>query len=267
MGNALFIIWRESAEAMLVVGILYAWLKKQPDAALGMRYLWGGVAAGVGLALLLAGVMLGMAQVLSPDAMEYFQLGMVLVAASLIVQMVFWMRKHGRTLKKELESGMQKNLETANWWGMLTVVMLAVGRESAETVVFLYGLGLEQHPLLETLGVVALGLGLAYLTFWALQQGGRYLSWRTFFRFSEILLLLLASALLMTGIEKMMNFGWLPPLVDPVWDSSLLLDDSTRTGGLIAALTGYRSHPALMLLLAYGAYWLSVWALMKRAPR
>ena len=26
MGNALFIIWRESAEAMLVVGILYAWL-------------------------------------------------------------------------------------------------------------------------------------------------------------------------------------------------------------------------------------------------
>ena len=31
MGNALFIIWRESAEAMLVVGILYAWLAKQPD--------------------------------------------------------------------------------------------------------------------------------------------------------------------------------------------------------------------------------------------
>ena len=30
MGNALFIIWRESAEAMLVVGILYAWLRKHP---------------------------------------------------------------------------------------------------------------------------------------------------------------------------------------------------------------------------------------------
>jgi len=54
MGNALFVIWRESAEAMLVVGILYAWLKRQPDARLGMRYLWGGVAAGVGLALGLA---------------------------------------------------------------------------------------------------------------------------------------------------------------------------------------------------------------------
>ena len=39
MGNALFIVWRESAEAMLVVGILYAWLKRRPDAASGMRYL------------------------------------------------------------------------------------------------------------------------------------------------------------------------------------------------------------------------------------
>ena len=32
MGNALFIVWRESAEALLVVGIVYAWLKRQPDA-------------------------------------------------------------------------------------------------------------------------------------------------------------------------------------------------------------------------------------------
>jgi high-affinity iron transporter len=45
MGNALFIVWRESAEAMLVVGILYAWLKRRSDATIGMRYLWGGVAA------------------------------------------------------------------------------------------------------------------------------------------------------------------------------------------------------------------------------
>ncbi len=27
MGQVLFIVWRESVEALLVVGILYAWLK------------------------------------------------------------------------------------------------------------------------------------------------------------------------------------------------------------------------------------------------
>src|SRR5258705_495282 len=107
MGNALFIVWRESAEAMLVVGILYAWLKRRPDAAVGLRYLWGGVAAGVGLALALAIVMLGVASGLSDDALEYFQVAMMLIAAGLIVQMVFWMRRHGRTFKKELEAGMR----------------------------------------------------------------------------------------------------------------------------------------------------------------
>ena len=80
MGNALFIIWRESAEAMLVVGILYAWLRRRPDAAVGMRYLWGGVAAGAGLAALLALVMLGIASSLSGAALDYFQLAIILIA-------------------------------------------------------------------------------------------------------------------------------------------------------------------------------------------
>lgn len=59
MGNTLFIVWRESVEGILVVGILYAWLKAHPEGARGMRYLWGGVTAGLGLAGLLALAMMG----------------------------------------------------------------------------------------------------------------------------------------------------------------------------------------------------------------
>ena len=46
MGQIIFIMWRESVEALLVVGILYAWLSRTPDAAGGKRWLWGGVALG-----------------------------------------------------------------------------------------------------------------------------------------------------------------------------------------------------------------------------
>src|SRR5512137_1143341 len=171
MGNALFIVWRESTEAMLVVGILYAWLKRQPDARTGLRFLWGGVAAGIGLALALAAVMLGLATLLTGDALDYFQVAMMLVAAGLIVQMVLWMRHHGRTMKRQLESEMQSALATANWWGMLVVVMLAVGRESAEAVVFLYGLGMQPESTGRLLAVIALGMALAYATFALLQAG------------------------------------------------------------------------------------------------
>ena len=49
--QALFIVWRESVEAILVVGIAYAWLK-QSGALTGLRYRWLGVLGG----LLLAGL-------------------------------------------------------------------------------------------------------------------------------------------------------------------------------------------------------------------
>ena len=267
MGNALFIIWRESAEAMLVVGILYAWLRKHPDAKRGMRYLWAGVGAGVGLALALAAVMLGIARALSEEGLEYFQLAMMLAAAGLIVQMVFWMRRHGRTLKRELEANMQSNATTANWWGLLVVVALAVGRESAETVVFLYGLGVQYQSAWSFLGILALGVGAAWLTFWALQQGGRILSWKAFFRASEILLLLLAGALLVSASEKLVALDLLPPLVDRLWDTSALIDDSSRVGGLLAAFTGYRARPALLPLLLLAAYWAVVGTLLRRSPQ
>ena len=267
MGNALFIIWRESAEAMLVVGILYAWLRKQPDVARGMRYLWGGVAAGVGLALVLAAVMLGIAQMLSDDGLAYFQLAIMVVAAGLIVQMVFWMRRHGRTLKRELESNLQDTATTANWWGMLVVVMLAVGRESAEAVVFLYGLGVQYGSAWEFLGILGLGIGSALLTFWALQQGSRIVSWKVFFRASEILLLLLAGALIVSAAEKMIALDLVPPLIDRLWDTSGLIDDSSRPGGLLAAFTGYRARPSLLPLLLLAAYWATISLLLRRTPR
>lgn len=54
MGNALFIVWRETIEAMMVIGILHGWLSARPDARTGFPWLWGGVAAGLGLAVLLA---------------------------------------------------------------------------------------------------------------------------------------------------------------------------------------------------------------------
>lgn len=266
MGNALFIVWRESAEAMLVVGILYAWLKQRPDAATGMRFLWGGVAAGAALALVLALIMLGIASSLSGDALDYFQLAIMLVAAALIVQMVFWMRRRGRTFKKDLEADMADNVRKANWWGLLIVVALAVGRESAEAVVFLYGLGAEKNGIANLPIVLVLGIGAAFATFWLLQQGTRWLSWRVFFRVSETLLLLLAGALIVSGVEKLIALDVLPDLVDPVWNTTRLLDDSGRFGGLIASFTGYRSRPALLPLAALAIYWTLIVTFL-RTPR
>lgn len=266
MGQVLFIVWRESAEAMLVVGILHAWLRANPGRGLGMGHLWGGVVAGVLAALGLGGAILWFQSFFAGDAQDYFQLAMVLAASGLILQMVAWMRKHGRNLKRSLEAGLERSAGTAGGLGLFMLVLLAVAREGSEMVIFLYGTGLAQQgmDLLWFLGATAAGLALAGLTFWILQWGGKVLSWKTFFRVSEGLLLLLAGSLLVNGLEKMEAFGWLPSLKAPLWNSAWLLNDNGRLGGLVASLTGYRAQPSLLLVLLYALYWVVVLGALNR---
>ena len=152
---------------------------------------------------------------------------------------------------------------------MLIVVALAVGRESAETVVFLYGLGTQYTSVWAVrAGILALGLGAALAhVLGAAARRQRSCRGGTFFRVSEILLLLLAGALLIGAVDKLISFDLLPPLIDPLWDTSAVLDDGSRVGGLVAAFTGYRAHPSLLALLMLAAYWAGVVALLRRASR
>ncbi len=266
MEQVLFIVWRESVEAMLVVGILYTWLRSTPEGKRGLNYLWGGVAAGLALAVALALVLLGVSSWLSDEGQEWFQAIMSLAACALVVQMVVWMKKHGRTLKGELESGARSSIANDNWWGLFVLVAIAVAREGSETVVFLYGTvsageGGSDMLMLALAGVA--GFAVALLTFWLLQLGGKLITWRRFFRVTEILLLLLAGSLLVGGLDHLISLDVLPTIVDPVWDSSWLLDDSSGVGKILADFAGYRAYPALISVLLWVAYWVVVWGLLR----
>ncbi|WP_025128612.1 FTR1 family protein [Pseudomonas sp. PH1b] len=266
MEQVSFIVWRESVEALLIVGILYTWLRESPEGRRGFRYLWGGVAAGLALAIALAFVLLGVSSWLSDDGQEWFQAGMALVACALVVQMVLWMKTHGRALKGELESGAQQSLRTDSWWGLLVLVMIAVAREGSETVVFLYGTvsaGAESGSML-LLALAGVGGFLAALvTFWLLQLGGKLITWQRFFMLTEFLLLLLAGALLVGGLDHLISLGVVPPLIDPVWDSSGLLSDSSGIGKVLADFAGYRAYPALITVVALLVYWVTVLVVLR----
>ncbi|MBV8627553.1 MAG: FTR1 family iron permease, partial [Paraburkholderia sp.] len=67
--------------------------------------------------------------------------------------------------------------------------------------------------------------------------------------------------------DKLIDKEILPTLVDQLWNTSALLDDSGTFGSLVATLTGYRAHPALMNLVAYAVYWAIVYGLVRRANR
>ncbi|HWL27584.1 MAG TPA: FTR1 family protein [Burkholderiaceae bacterium] len=275
MEQVAFIVWRESVEALLLVGILYAWLRQSPEGRKGLPWLWGGVACGALLAGLLALLLLGISSWLSSEGQELFQAAMALVASALVVQMVYWMRRHGRTLKQDLQAGADREMERANWWGVLFLVAIAVAREGSETVVFLYGMvaaGVSSGSAWKLALAGVAGFVAALGSFWLLQLGGKFLTWRRFFRLTEVLLLLLACSLLVTGTDRLISLGILPTLIDPVWDSSALLATDSGLGKVLADFAGYRAFPALSQLLTWLLYWIVVWALLRRtrqrsAPR
>ncbi len=261
MGAPLFIVWRESVEALLVIGILYAWLRRENFISL-TKQLW----IGTGLGLVLAGLLAVMFWVASNwfagAGGEWFFTIMMLVAALLILQMVVWMHYHGRGIKKYLEQEAVNSLQkTGSGIGILVLAMLAVAREGSETVVFLAGVGVQQQGTSLSFFILGgvLGFILALLTFWLLQKSSTIISWKWFFFISELLLLLIGGGLFISAFDKaaaQISSYNLPEWVyhfidDPVWSSAWLIpDNSTLTG-----LTGYHAEPSLMQVIVFIFYW------------
>jgi high-affinity iron transporter len=260
------VVWRESIEALLVVGILHSWLGQNAGTGNAMRYLWAGVAAGLAAAVALSFVLMRFGAMLPPEGQDWFQTALIFTACALIVQMVFWMRRHGRDLKRQLEDGLSESLRAGRLWGIFAIVLIAVMREGVETAIFLQGIVAAAQGTLDQIAIgVAAALVAAVATFALLQLGGRYLSWQLFFRLTETMLLLLACALLVSGTGYLVSLGVLP-YSDPVWDTSFLIDDATRFGAIVAGLTGYRAMPDAVTLGTWIVYWGGIAAMVRLQP-
>lgn len=269
MWQALFIVWRESVEALLVIGILYAWINHQANAGHTKKMLWIGTGLGVLFACALAVGFTVAGEWFSGTGGDWFQVIMMAVASILIFQMVIWMQKNGRAMKKNLEAEAAQSFAQRGGVGILLLAMLAVAREGSEIVIFLYSSFAAAQGTafwLLTLGSVA-GFVLGYATFMLLQLSSHIISWRVFFNVSAIILLLLGGALLMSALDKSSGLiidmlanadapEWSYALFDPIWDSSFILSDTTTMGSFIASITGYRAQPMLLGIILIPLYWI-----------
>lgn len=272
MGAPLFIVWRESVEALLVIGILYTWLRRENLLTLRNR-LWIGTGLGLLLAGLLAIAFWVAGNWFAGPGGEWFFTAMMAVAALLIMQMIVWMHRHGSGMKHVLEQEAAQSLQSSGGFGILLLAMIAVAREGSETVVFLAGVGAQQNG--SSLGMFILGgvfgFILALATFWALQKFSKIIPWKWFFLGSEFVLLLIGGGLLVTAFDKAAAQisaydlpEWLYSFMDdPLWStSSIIPDNSTLTG-----LTGYHAEPSFMQVAVLVIYWVVAIVLCSRKSK
>ncbi|TMA63472.1 MAG: hypothetical protein E6J68_04735 [Deltaproteobacteria bacterium] len=263
MFETLLIVWRESLEAALIVGVLLTYLARSGQRS-GIPYVWAGSLLAV-LAALACGVASNdAASHLDADLQELVQAGILFLAVAVLTWMVLWMHRNAAGLGGDLRRKADQALATGRLVGVATIAFVAVFREGLETVLFLWGV-LVQRADLTALPFVAAGLGgaaLAIATAWLFFRGFRFLSLRRFFRVTGVLLLLVAAGLLVSGVNKLIGLGYLSPIVSQVWSTAWLVRDDSPLGAFLAALVGYRSRPSLAEVLAFVAYVpLMLWAL------
>ncbi|MEQ4910165.1 FTR1 family protein [Proteus terrae] len=275
MGQVLFVVWRESFEALLVVGIIYAWIKRSPTPQQGMKYLWGGVIFGLFLAVILALSIYGVFSSLEDMWQSLFMITMEILACVLIVQMVYWMNGQGKSLKANIENELTQKTQQQSAWGILLIIAIAIAREGSEVVVFLSShiMALNTQTVLPFFIEVFIGLVVAAFTLWLFLLTSKVVSWRYFFTVTGFLLLFLAVSLLLKAVEEIanllieMDFELPDFFIYPLWDISHILDDSSVFGNFLVSFFAYRSQPIGLSVVTFILYWIVVALLFKRGSR
>jgi len=249
----LVIFLREGVEASMIVAILLAYLNR-----IGHREHFRDVFVGVGAALLLAtaGGVAAYETIRSYDGSRVqtiFETVTYLVAATVLTYMTFWMRKHARSLSKELRARADAALDGRARWGLGLLAFQAVGREGLETVVFTLAIIFSTSAVGALTGAV-IGLAGSLAIAFVIYRLGHKLNLARFFTVIGVLLMIFAAGLLADAVENLQQLGWLPVLDAPMWHSARLLSEESALGDVLHSFFGYSDAPTPLQLLIYVAY-------------
>src|SRR5947209_19786925 len=98
------IVLREGFEATLLIGLIFGVLNKIGQREQHTRAVWLGVAAAVVTSIVIGAVLFAAVGDLHDRAEKLYEGTGMLIAASVVTWMVFWMRKQARTLGGHLRS-------------------------------------------------------------------------------------------------------------------------------------------------------------------
>lgn len=243
---------REGIEAALIVGIVLGALRQIRRTELAPA-VWLGVSSAAIISLLTAILLSSFGLSLEGTAEPIFEGITMLLAAVLLTWMIFWMSRAGRTLKSELEADVHRAASASGKRALFLVAFLAVLREGIELALFLTA-SVFASDATQTIFGAFLGLGTAILLGWSLFATTVRLDLRRFFQVTGLLLILFAAGLVAHGVHEFNEVGWIPGIIEHVWDINPLLNEKSLGGQMLTALFGYNGNPSLTEVFAYIAY-------------
>lgn len=287
---ALFIVFRETVEACIIVSVLLQFLSRSYPQL--KKQVWWGVAAGVGLSILFGVIFsvvyyVAKSQLFQGSSKMIFRGVISWVAAILITILAFamlrflgWEDKWERRMKEaaikrgEATTAEEKPVvRLRDKYNIFFIVFTTVLREGIESVVFLAGVGNAKPQSIPLPGFVGLVAGIAVGVF--LFYGGKQVKdLKVFFVGMTVVILFLAAGQVSIGTDNLMQagmFGKYPYWADelkthqrPVWDISKCCSDIDKDNKFFAlsrAIFGYQDKPTPMEILFYLGYWVLIAAI------
>ena len=200
---------REGVEAALILAIICAYLAKTGN----QRY-FPNVFVGAGLALGLSAI-IGIVLFATVGSFDepYEQLfeGLTMIlAASVVTWMLFWMRRQAASVRGELHAAVDRALDNGSVTALVVLAFIAVIREGIETSLFLTGqasaAASDGGAGAVLLGAI-IGLAIAALIGIGFYQGSRRINLATFFRWTGVALVFIAAGLLSHAVHEFIEIG------------------------------------------------------------
>lgn len=263
---------REGLEAALIIGIVLGAVNKIRRADL-IPSVWLGTLSAVIVSILTAVILTSFGMSLEEGAEQIFEGITMLLAAGILTWMIFWMGKQARFLKSELEAGVNKAASTTGKSAVFWLAFMAVVREGVELAIFItaaffaVNAGEATSNVIQVLAGTILGLGTAALLGYTIFATTVRLDLRRFFQVTGLLLILFAAGLVAHGMHEFNEVGWIPAVVEHVWDVNMIIDENSFAGQLLKTLFGYNGNPSLTEMIAYFAYIVTVMIFWRRDNR
>ena len=257
MIGQLVITFREALEALLLVTILIAYLKKTGREQFVKSAIYGVIVALVAGVAIAASVMVIYGG-LGEGSKELFEGLASLLAVAVITYMVYWMATKGKEIRKDVE----RKVESSR--GSLAIAAASfvfVVREVIETILFL--IPFAARDAVGTAAGAVTGIVLALGISYGISAAGMSFDLRRFFYYSSILLILIAGGLAGYGVhelieyaeEKDVELGWLAsPAYDLGIDQSSPFHDKGIIGSVFAVLFGYTVKAEWLRVIVHGLY-------------
>lgn len=239
---SLLIVFREVLEAGLIIGFIFA-----ATQGIAKRSLWilGGIVGGVLGAMLIATFAGELSNAFSGNGQEIFNATVLAMAVAMLAWHTLWMSSHGRELAKKIKTvGQQASIGERSLLAVAVVVGVAVLREGAEVVLFLYGVAASSNegPLAMLAGG-AMGIALGGAISWLLYRGLIAIPLRHLFSVTNWLIALLAAGMAGQAAAILANADLIPAWGYELWDTSGFLPQDSLIGRALHALIGYSDRP------------------------